>query len=205
MSPNLHNVYNVAISYIKQVCIMLRIIIIALLSLHSLLSYATQKSSLYQIDMIIFAHQQISRGSDNSNTPMATKSQHAIPLQISSKNTRTPYQILPTSSSSLNQEYWALSRKSDYRVLAHYSWLQPSNSQRAVTLPEINRSGWNIEGTVRVRQSNYYLLDTNLVFSSNTNKHATFLFSQKQRLKPGAVYYLDHPQAGILIKVHQIT
>ncbi|MDA9272003.1 peptidoglycan binding protein CsiV, partial [bacterium] len=32
-----------------------------------------------------------------------------------------------------------------------------------------------------------------------------FNFSQKQRLKPGTVYYLDHPQAGMLIKVHALS
>jgi hypothetical protein len=55
------------------------------------------------------------------------------------------------------------------------------------------------------QQSNYYLLDTALLFSAPERINAAFMFTQKQRLKPGVVYYLDHPQAGMLIKVHTIT
>ena len=117
----------------------------------------------------------------------------------------TPYHTLPASSSQLSSEYWALNRKTNYQVLAHYTWLQPANNQRAVALSTDSRNGWNIEGTLRIRRSNYYLLDTELLFSAPGNNQTAFLFSQKQRLKPGTVYYLDHPQAGMLIKVHQIT
>ena len=58
---------------------------------------------------------------------------------------------------------------------------------------------------MRVRRSNYYLLDTDLVFSTPGQNPSTFSFSQKQRLKPGTVNYQDHPQAGEIIKVHQVT
>ena len=60
-------------------------------------------------------------------------------------------------------------------------------------------------GSLQIIQSNYYLLDTNLRFSAPNDRQAPFVFAQKQRLKSGIVYYLDHPQAGMLIKVHKIS
>lgn len=185
---------------------MLRPIILFLLVLFSGYSTANQQT-LYQIDMILFTHQPSSLiQSEKTVTPLlAPESNQAIPLQISNSVTNSPYHTLPASSSQLSEEYRALSRKTDYQVLAHYSWLQPSNNQRAITLPAISRNGWSVEGTLRVRQSNYYLLDTDLFFSTPQSTQTAFIFSQKQRLKPGAIYYLDHPQAGMLVKIHKIA
>lgn len=184
---------------------MLRLVTFVCLFLFSFISGASQQS-LYQIDMIVFTHQSSAYQAENITTPLlAPDMKNAISLQNNATNSITPYHILPKSSSQLAQAFWALNRKSGYQVLAHYTWLQPSNNQRAIAIPSINHNGWNIEGTVRVRQSNYYLLDTDLLFSSPTgNTQTAFLFSQKQRLKPGTVYYLDHPQAGMLIKVHKV-
>ena len=160
---------------------------------------------MYQVDMIVFTHQS-SQNNPNIITPLLPPdTQHAIPLQNTASSAITPYHTLPASSSELSREYWALNNKTNYQVLAHYTWLQPANNQRSVALSAVNRNGWGVEGTLRVRRSNYYLLDTELLFSKPGNNQTAFLFSQKQRLKPGTVYYLDHPQAGMLIKVHQIA
>jgi len=86
----------------------------------------------------------------------------------------------------------------------HYTWLQPFENQRTILLPKIEREGWQVEGTLRVRRSNYYLLSTNLIFSSANKEQPAFVFAQTQRLKGGDTYYLDHPQAGMLIKIHQL-
>lgn len=183
---------------------MSRVTLSLYLMLVSCISFAASK--FYQIDMIVFTHQQTSvQQSENISTPLLMpNAQQAITLQSTQSNPIAPYHLLPSSSSQLSREYGALNRKPDYHVLFHYTWLQPSNNQRAIVLPSIQRNGWEIGGTLRVRQSNYYLLDTDLYFTAANNKTA-FLFSQKQRLKPGTTYYLDHPQAGMLIKVHQIT
>ncbi len=184
---------------------MLRITTLTCLFLFSCVPQASQRSTLYQVDMIVFTHQQAGVQSSGTTKPLAENTQNAIPLNSNISNLMTPYHLLPARSSQLNNEYWALNRRPEYQVLAHYSWLQPGNSQRAIALPSTYRSGWTIEGTLRIRQSNYYLLDTDLLFSTPNGSQAAFMFSQKQRLKPRTVYYLDHPQAGMLIKVHQIT
>lgn len=170
------------------------------------LSQASQQSTLYQVDMIVFTHNTTGQPDATLVTPLlAPDTQHAIPLQNTVSSAITPYHTLPSSSSQLSGEYWALNRKTNYQILAHYTWLQPANNQKAIALSAGNPKGWNVEGTLRIRRSNYYLLDTDLLFSTPGNEQTAFLFSQKQRLKPGTVYYLDHAQAGMLIKVHQVT
>ena len=156
--------------------------------------------------MIVFTHLKASlTPTENAQTPLAPDMHHAIPLQTDVSEMMTPYHTLPVSTSHLRNEYWALNRKPQYQVLFHYTWLQPGNNQRPIALTQVNRGGWNVEGTLRIRRSNYYLLDTDLVFSAPNSTQTAFVFAQKQRLKPGVVYYLDHPQAGMLIKIHQIT
>ncbi|CZR30982.1 Uncharacterised protein [Legionella pneumophila] len=74
-----------------------------------------------------------------------------------------------------------------------------------VALPKINHNGWQIQGTLKVRQSNYYLFDADLQCLSPGNQETSFTVSQKQRLKGSTIYYLDHPQLGMLVKIHKIA
>ncbi len=184
---------------------MLQVLIFTGLFLLSSLGLANPSSQLYQVDMIVFTHLQLPTTSAESYTPIAPDTQNAIPLKNTISSARTPYHALPASASQLRDEYWALNRKPQYQILFHRTWLQPANNQRPIALSEMNTGGWNVEGTLKIRQSNYYLLDTELLFSAPNSKQTAFVFSQKQRLKPGVVYYLDHPHAGMLIKIHQIT
>ncbi len=185
---------------------MLRVLSFYCLFITSFFVQASSSSPLYQIDMIVFKHLKTEANASVLNTlTLAPNRQNAIELENDLKNQLTPYHTLPSSASGLKNEYWALSRKPDYQVLLHYTWLQPRNNQRSVAFSQINNSTWNIEGTLNVRQSNYYLLNTNILFSAPNNVNRAFMFSQTQRLKPDVVYYLDHPEAGMLIKIHQVT
>jgi hypothetical protein len=184
---------------------MLRAFTFTSLFLLSCLGFAHQPAPLYQVDMIVFTQLQASLPpTDHSISPLlAPNVNNAIVLQNNAPNKMTPYSILPTSASHLRNEYWALNRKPQYQVLFHHTWLQPGNNQRPIALSQAV-GGWNVEGTLRVRRSNYYLLDTELLFSTPNSTQTAFMFTQKQRLKPDVVYYLDHPQAGMLIKIHQV-
>mgnify|MGYP000588398266 CR=1 FL=1 len=186
---------------------MLRVIVTILSMSLSCLGFAQKSGAMYQVDMIVFKHQHPSTDHSEygSLDALTSQNKHSITLDNNIKAAMTPYHTLPASSSMLRNEYWALNRKSEYRVLFHYTWLQPNSNQQFVSLPPTNKDGWNIEGLLRIKRSNYFLLDTQLVFSQSNNEKLTFVFNQKQRLKPEVVYYLDHPQAGMLIKVHQIA
>lgn len=180
---------------------MFRIITLNFLLLFAKFSFANR----YQVDMILFTHSQTQTATNASSPLLLPNTKSAIPLQNEANQSTALYHILPASLSQLRSEYSALSRKPEYQILAHYSWIQPSNNQRPIAFSAHGNAGWNVEGTLRIRQSNYYLLDTDLLFSSLGQAQTTFNFSQVQRLKPGTVYYLDHPQAGMLIKVHALS
>ena len=159
----------------------------------------------YQIDLILFSHPQTDIKSDDSTTnlPFNPIKANALTLKTDLTSPSSTYQLLKTTNSDLMKEYYNLNYKSPYQILAHYSWKQPQNNQKAVALPTIDHKGWKIDGTVRVRQSNYYLFDATLQCSPSDNPNSSFTLSQKQRLKNGVVYYLDHAQVGMLIKVHK--
>jgi len=186
---------------------MFRVLTSICLILSASVGFAKPESPMYQVDMIVFAHQQDpSQSTESEQAPLRTRDNgSAIALQTSASNDSKFYHTLPVASSRLRNEYWALHRKPQYKVLFHYSWLQPGNNKKTIALPAISRDGWDLEGTVRIRKGNYYLLDTDLIVSSPDNNNTPLVFAQKQRLKDGVTYYLDHPKAGMLIKVHRIT
>lgn len=183
---------------------MYRLFIFTISILYS--SFILAKSS-YQIDIIFFAHPQAaSKTSElDFNSPLIPVNPKGITLKSSAGKSHNSYDLLPASQSGLNNEYYLLSRKSHYQVLGHYSWRQPADSQSPVTLPTLNHNGWIVQGSLRVRKSNYYLLDTDLQVSPASNPQSSFTIEQKQRLKGSEVYYLDHPQVGMLIKIHSLT
>lgn len=186
---------------------MLQVFVFIGLFLFSCFGVAAPTAPLYQIDMIVFTHLQLPSTSKNNTavTVLAPDITNAIPLVTTASSAKTAFHALPTSASQLRDEYWALNRKPQYQLLFRHSWLQPANNQRPVALSQMNMGGWNVEGTFKVQKSNYYLLNTTLLFSAPNSKQPAFIFSQKQRLKPDVVYYLDHPQAGMLIKIHPLS
>ncbi|CZJ43660.1 CsiV family protein [Legionella pneumophila] len=183
---------------------MIRLLIITISVLCSGLTIA--KSS-YQIDLILFAQPQSGVKSIKSDSPipLIPVSPNAIQLHSDNNKKHRPYTLLPRSQSKLSDQYYLLSRKSQLQILGHYSWRQPAKSNSLVALPKINHNGWQIQGTLKVRQSNYYLFDADLQCLSPGNQETSFTVSQKQRLKGSTIYYLDHPQLGMLVKIHKIA
>lgn len=175
-------------------------LIVALSILYSCLSFA---KPAYQIDLIVFAH-------PNQNEkitvemPFLPMNAHAILLKSDPNKSAQLYSLLPPSYSSLRNEYYLLSRKSNYQILGHYSWRQPAKNQSPVALPLIEHNGWQMQGTFDVKQNNYYAFHAELQISPPTTPKSSFTLLQKQRLKDDVIYYLDNPHIGMLVKIHQV-
>jgi len=180
---------------------------VTLIGLFLITSLGLAHPSFYQVDMIVFMHPEGSSNElENLQSVITHKTDMAIPLQEGAlEEAVTPYRILSPKTSALTSEYSALAHQPAFQLLFHYTWLQPSNNQQAVLIPIRTVGGYKVEGTLRIRQGAYYLLDTELVFSEPNHEKVAFVFSQQQRLKPGTVYYLDHPKAGMLIKIHHVS
>lgn len=186
----------------KKDIAMYKIFIITISILYSTLIYS---KSTYQIDLILFSHPQSATQALDLDLPLLPTSHHAIALKNSSDKSFKSYNLLPNSQSGLRNEYYLLQHKSNYKVLGHYSWIQPANNQSMVSLPNTNHTGWQVQGTVNVRQSTYYTFNADLQFSPPSNPQSAFTVSQKQRLKGNVVYYLDNPQIGMVVKIHPLA
>lgn len=182
---------------------MLRFFFCLCLPLFSTLSAAA--TNQVQVDLIAFTHAYTEK--DQLEQPISILDNlltTAIPLQSHESGQYSAYQLISTSHSRLQSLWGRLSHSGQYHPLVHYTWLQPSNNQRAVQLPVSTAQGWSVQGAVRVRQGHYYLLDATISFKPLYGNAAGFVVSQKMRLKPGFTYYLDHPQGGLLIQVHKV-
>lgn len=180
-------------------------IFFALILSSSSFLYASSEAPLYQVDLIIFT-QNNNQALDQEHTipPLVTQSfAQSIPLQ-SFDGENEAYQTLPSASSQLKKELWALKQNSNYQVIKHYSWLQPEDNKKAIRIPHIQNNGWDVEGMIRVRRRHFYHLDTELFFSQKAPHSVSFVLNERKRLKGNTIYYIDHPQAGLLISVHEI-
>lgn len=159
----------------------------------------------YQVDLIVFSHPQDKTKSIDSILPLLPLDPKISPLVNTTKKTKQPYQLLSPSQSGLRDQYYLLNHRSRYTVLGQYSWLQNTKQQRMVALPIIDNKGWLIQGTIQVQQNGYYHFNAELQCSPPSHPEQVFTVSQKQRLNGEEIYYLDHAQIGMIVKIHQIN
>lgn len=169
-----------------------------------LLSGPALAQSTYQVDLIVFAHPLSATKLPETNTPLLPLDSNVISLKSSTLKTDKTYTLLPPSQSGLHDEYYLLTRKSQFKVLGQYSWRQSSQQQKTVALPRVNSKGWLFQGTLHVQQGNYYLFNADLQFSPPSDPQGAFNVSQNQRIEGEKVYYLDHPYIGMVVKIHRI-
>ena len=185
--------------------ILKRFFICSLLLCSQLCLAEDERIALYQVDMIVFEHTSTLNQLEQNTTPLLPQaSKNATPLKTTISSDMTPYHLLPPSSSRLQSDYLRLNKLPDYRVLAHYSWLQPNSSKQTLRLPDTQEQGWTMRGEMRIKKTNYYALNINLLLSKD-RPESTVLLSQYQRLQPNVVYYLDHPHVGMLVTIHEIS
>ena len=158
----------------------------------------------YQIDLILFLHQPSPKQDANEIMPpvLPLSMQHPVKLDKHRESTSLPYKLLPVTASALRNEYRAINRQPQYQVLFFGSWLQTQNSQKGVSFASVLSHDWQAEGVFKIQKRQYFDLDAQLLFKSPDNQHSSFVLTRHQRLKNNDLYYLDHPQGGMLIKIH---
>lgn len=174
-----------------------------------------KNNSTVQIDLIVFAHHyhklapQLFANNDQKNitsgynTIVSTSNNwQGIKLHQYSQGDTIHKHNLLVDASRLQSNYLKLKHAAQFRVLLHYSWLQPIDNQQAVILPTVVQNDWKLESLIKVRKMNYYFVEINLLFSSFNNQ-TTLPLIFSQRVKSEHIYYLDHPYLGILITIAQ--
>jgi len=169
------------------------------------LAFAESKSSEYQIDVILFQHPGVT--DDSNETPLSSalppNKKNTIPLLMKEACTTQLYCLQKLKNSTLAQSWYALSRNQDYHLLGHYSWRQPSNNTKAVWLPERVVDGIKIVGSLKIRNGNYYYF-TSALYLYSSNNTSPLILQQHTRLKDNQTIYLDHPNVGMLVRIHKI-
>lgn len=161
--------------------------------------------STYQVDLILFAykHNTLNKSELAPSIPYSLTNPEAIALHSQVGQSAQPFQLLNASAFDLKNELYRLHHDASFQVLGHYSWKQPITNKKAITLPPTELKGWKVEGNVRIQHGNYYAFDAQLYGSPPSHPDAFFSLTQKQRLQEGKVYYFDHPQIGMLLKIHK--
>ena len=165
-----------------------------------------ENGDLYQVDLLIFANTNAKSAQiENLTAPLViTNHKSVTEIATSSDSATNAYKLLKNSASHLQKEKQLLLNSADYQLLFQYSWLQPLDGTKTISLPQQMNNGWDSSGFVRVVYRNhYYQLDTDINLTPPDSK--MFILAQNKRLKDGTLYYLDHPTAGILVKISKVS
>lgn len=165
----------------------------------------------YQVEVIIFQNTipPVANSEDFSGFPALPETSKAVNLGPEN-DAHTPYSELPYSWLRLRAEARLIKRKPDYKLLLHTAWLQQEGRSKTVHLDNDFQEGSapKLDGTIRVSKGLYYYFSVNLALTPiNTllrPKQKPFILKQKRRLRSDEVHYIDHPQFGVLIKVHPL-
>lgn len=186
---------------------MLRLLLTLMFLANSSTVQSSSEPTLYQIDLAIYTYPSLYPYIYTPAKPRML-SDSPIPLKVSSPSTSAEkniplYHLLPFAHSQLQQAEKILKNATGYQLVLNYSWVQSITNQKPILVEKIQSNDWKIEGKISIKKIHDYLLEADLLFSAAENK-IIFPFQQKRYLKENKLYYLDHPQAGILVKIHPI-
>lgn len=168
---------------------------------------ATEVNAAYQVDLIIFTQ----------SHPTLTSTEHnLLPLELPSPNQSTItlkpqdnssdfYRLLPRRASYLLTADKRLRQQQNYRIIAHYSWRQPLAHPQTIKLPDTEQDQWRVSGTLTIGYNSYYRMNGLLSFYAPGAETPSFAWPIKKRLKKSLIYYIDHPQAGLLVDIHPLA
>jgi len=158
----------------------------------------------YQVDVILFQNMRPSMDANEKSLSPILKPD--MPRQVGLSNEAscqdTPYCLLPASKSQLRQSLHALKRNPDYQVIAQYSWLQKKSSNSWVQLPEERNELLSLSGAIKINKGAYYYVNS-YIRVWGTNPAEALILNPHARFKAEQRVYLDHPQIGILVFVHE--
>ncbi len=165
-------------------------------------------AKLFQIEIIAFQiNEKINSNENFPHYPALPEYTESVELSASDEQLEN-YMLLPPEFLKLNREENLISKKSNYQILFHYSWLQGDSSSQKVHLygPNEEQSQYVLNGTIQVKKGYYYSVALNLdlqppqiALAPNSPKH--FVLNTKRKLKRNEMHYIDHPKFGLLIQI----
>jgi hypothetical protein len=157
----------------------------------------------YQVEIIVFKNiEPPLNGETFSNYPALPKYEKATELLPTDETLITNYMQLPSEKFNLNREESLISKKENYELLLHESWLQQQNEELIVHVKSDTQRSDLLEGTIHIKRAYYYKANIDFDLQSHSlggTKH--FVLNTKRNLKNNEMHFIDHPQFGILLKI----
>lgn len=188
-------------------------IISTILLIFALQIHAEALPKLFQVELIAF---EINSASNKNNEyfpayPLLPDYTDSQPLATEEDESQT-FRSLGRTALKLRREENLISKKADYQILLHESWLQNDTNIQKVLLDTSQAPEQTslLKGTIQVKKGYYYYVDLHLelrpnnsVSSHNENTH--YVLNTKRRLKSNELNYIDHPKFGVLIEIFPVS
>ena len=178
---------------------MMKIIAYSLAAMMGLFSPSLlAEGSAYQIELIVFSQKM-------HNTEVFDQTSRSIRWP-SDLTELSAYQ--QPKNTTLDDTYAALSKDSAYRPIFYAAWIQPIAAGGVSTAVHIQSSDGNLNGYVRMQQDQGLQMVVDLELGSglgdDSGNEVVYRLNEKRSIKPGEVYYLDHPKFGVIAKVRPL-
>lgn len=108
---------------------------------------------------------------------------------------------------TLNYIYKRLKRSRNYRPFYYQSWRIPVSSGR-ISLPiDVQKSGSNLTGWIKIQRGYLLHVIADIEFSppAHSEEKRVYRLTEKRRLLLNEVHYLDHPVFGAVVKVAPVN
>ncbi len=196
------------------------------LLLPSLASAAPESENWYHVEIISFSQYKSPQDKENWSRPASTDmlqetDLNAAPLPASLVNPQT--RALDKKDFKLTAEAYSISRKRGYTIHSHQAWAIPGMEKDVAGWLILDSDSQNLTGKVRIYLSTYLhanvdarLLNPDWSATSMQpadsmavnarpvyTSHRYIPFKSNRRMKLDELHYIDHPMAGMLIKVER--
>lgn len=174
-------------------------------------------SNWYTVEVITFTRAKSSQIQENWLNSLH-KPGHSFLKTSASDINQSDMQIKPVPESQwqLSRHAYSLGKDRGIRVRSHQAWRQPGLPKNASPWIELQSNSSRLTGKVRISLSRYLHAEVDIRLlnpdwnpddssdSQNQPEPAKNIYFQASRkLKLDKIHYIDHPLAGVLIKIER--
>ncbi len=174
----------------------------------------------YRVELLLFEHLDSNTGGEvwdtNRELPDLERSIELIDAVPGDEEGLIAFQKLASSQKQLSGVFTALKVSRQYRPILHTAWQQPGmrgRNARRVRITAGDEFQTKVDGSVRIRSSQYLHVDVDLVYfinafadlDANTETMSQFTrLIETRKIKLNEMHYFDHPLFGVVLRVGRL-
>lgn len=183
--------------------------------------FATEQQDLnwYTVEVIAFTRDKSSQLQEQwiSYSPQALMELPALPADDQAQINLTRIEPVSENEWQLSPHAYSLSRSQQIKIQSHQAWRQPGFSRDDAPWVDLQSDAQEMTGKVRISLSRYLHADIDITFpnpdwtpyyagsteAAGPHLQKNIIFKTSRRLKRNELHYLDHPLAGVIIKIER--